>query len=61
MEGVHGKVRDTNFGKFAEHLAEVTELPFIRYSQIRFNGQPVEHVAIIPGGGDDPKHLQEAR
>jgi putative NIF3 family GTP cyclohydrolase 1 type 2 len=59
-EGVHGKVRDMSFGKFAEHLAEITELPYIRYSQIRFNGQPVEHVAVIPGGGDNPKHLQEA-
>jgi putative NIF3 family GTP cyclohydrolase 1 type 2 len=59
-EGVHGFVRDTSFGKFAEQLAEITELPYIRYSQTRHNGQPVEHVAVIPGGGDDPQLLQEA-
>lgn len=59
-EGVHGRVPDTKFGEFAERLAEVTELPYIRYNQIRFNGQPVEHIAVIPGGGDNPKHLKEA-
>lgn len=61
MEGVHGKVRDKTFGEFAHQLAEVTDLPYIRYNQIRFNGQPVEHVAVIPGGGDDPRHLEEVR
>jgi putative NIF3 family GTP cyclohydrolase 1 type 2 len=60
-EGVHGRVSDTTFGKFAELLAEVTELPYIRYNQIRFNGQPVEHIALIPGGGDQPRHLELAR
>jgi putative NIF3 family GTP cyclohydrolase 1 type 2 len=60
-EGVHGKIHDMTFARLAEQLAEVTELPYIRYDQIRFNGQPVEHVAIIPGGGDDPHHLAEAR
>jgi putative NIF3 family GTP cyclohydrolase 1 type 2 len=60
MEGVHGRVRDVTFGQFAEHLAEVTDLPYIRYNQIRFNGQPVEHVAVIPGGGDSPRHLEQA-
>jgi putative NIF3 family GTP cyclohydrolase 1 type 2 len=60
MEGMHGKIRDMHFGKLAEHLAEIMELPYIRYTQTRFNGQPVEHVAIIPGGGDNPEHLKEA-
>ena len=60
-EGVHGRVADMAFGEFAERLADVTGLPYIRYNQIRFNGQPVEHVAVIPGGGDSPRHLQEAR
>ena len=60
MEGVHGKLRDMNFSKLAEHLAEVTELPYIRYSQIRFNGQPVEHIAVIPGGGNNLEQLREA-
>jgi hypothetical protein len=58
---VHGRVSDTTFGKFAEHLAEVTELPYIRYNQVRFNGQPVEHIALIPGGGERSEHLELAR
>jgi putative NIF3 family GTP cyclohydrolase 1 type 2 len=61
MEGVHGTVHDMAFGRFAEHLAEVTDLPYIRYNQVRFNGQPVEHVALIPGGGSDPRHLEQVR
>jgi len=61
MEGVHGRVHDMAFGRFAELLAEVTDLPYIRYTQVRFNGQPVEHIALIPGGGDNPQHLEEAR
>lgn len=61
MEGVHGRVSDVDFASFAERLSEVTELPYIRYNQIRFNGQPVEHVALIPGGGDNAQHLQQAR
>ena len=58
---MHGYVRDVNFGQMAERLAEVTELPYIRYSQIRFNAQPVEHVAVMPGGGDRPARLERAR
>lgn len=61
MEGVHGRVHNMTFGNFAEHVAQVTDLPYIRYNQIRFNAQPVEHVAIIPGGGDNPLHLEQAR
>lgn len=60
MEGVHGRIKGMSFGGFANHLAEVTDLPFIQYNQVRHNGQPVEHVAVIPGGGDDPKHIEEA-
>ena len=61
MEGVLGKVRDMSFGAFAEMLAEVTELPHIRYNQIRFNTRPVQRIALIPGGGDHPRHLEQAR
>ena len=61
MEGVHGRVKDMRFGEFARELARVVELPHIRYDQIRFNGQPVEHIAVIPGGGNDPDHLKMAR
>jgi putative NIF3 family GTP cyclohydrolase 1 type 2 len=60
-EGLHGRISDTAFEQFAERLAEVTDLPHLRYSQVRFNGQTVEHVAIIPGGGDHPEYLQAAR
>lgn len=60
-EGVHGFVRDVGFGKFAERVAEACELPYIRYTQVRFNGQPVEHVAVIPGGGDLPAQLERVR
>ncbi len=60
MEGVHGRIQGMSFGGFANYLAEVTDLPFIQYNQVRHNGQPVEHVAVIPGGGDDPKHIEEA-
>ena len=59
-DGVHGYARDVNFGQMAERLAEATELPYIRYSQIRFNAQPVEHVAVFPGGGDRPARLERA-
>ncbi len=61
LDGVHGYVRDVNFGQMAERLAEATELPYIRYSQIRFNAQPVAHVAVLPGGGDQPERLERAR
>lgn len=60
-EGAHGRVADVSFGGFAELLAEVTDLPYLRYQQIRFNGQPVEHVALIPGGGCEPEQLLRAR
>jgi putative NIF3 family GTP cyclohydrolase 1 type 2 len=61
MEGLHGKVHDMTFPKFAEYVSQVCDLPYIRYAQTRFNGQPVEHVAIIPGGGDNAEQLQLAR
>ncbi len=60
-EGIHGYVRETEFGEFAARLAEVTELPHIRYNQLRFNGQPVHHIAVLPGGGDSPEQLARVR
>lgn len=60
-EGVHGRVADMTFGRFAETLTEVTDLPYLRYQQVRFNGQPVEHIALIPGGGNRPEQLLRAR
>lgn len=61
MEGVHGRVSDIGFGEFADNLSKVVELPYVRYNQIRFNGQPVEHVAVVPGGGNHINILQEVR
>lgn len=60
-EGAHGRVADMQFGPFAEAVAEATDLPYLRYQQVRFNGQPVEHVALIPGGGCEPEQLLRAR
>ena len=60
MAGVHGKIQPTSFQKFAEKLAEVCELPALRYDQCRHNGRIVEHVALIPGGGDDPTEMGQA-
>lgn len=60
-EGAHGRVADLAFGPFAEQLADITDLPYLRYNQVRFNGQPVEHVALIPGGGCEPEQLLRAR
>lgn len=60
-EGVHGFVRETTFGQFAEKLAEIVDLPHILYNQLRFNGQPVHHIAVLPGGGDSPAQLAQVR
>lgn len=60
LAGVHGTIPPTPFQKFAERLQGVCELPHLRYDQVRHNGQMVEHVAILPGGGDDPDLIQEA-
>lgn len=60
-EGAHGRVTDSGFGPFGELLAEVTDLPYLRYQQVRFNGQPVEHIALIPGGGCEPEQLLRVR
>jgi putative NIF3 family GTP cyclohydrolase 1 type 2 len=61
LKGVHGRVNDMTFGNFTEFLSKVTDLPYICYNQIRFNGQPVEHVAVVPGSGDNPRYLEKAR
>ena len=60
LAGVHGKIQPTPFQKFAEKLAEVCELSALRYDQCRHNGRMVEHVALIPGGGDDPVEMDKA-
>jgi putative NIF3 family GTP cyclohydrolase 1 type 2 len=59
--GIHGTVSPTSFQDLAAKLAEVCELPGLRYDQCRNNGQPVQHVAIVPGGGGDPSHIDEAK
>lgn len=60
-EGVVGRVPDMAFTRFVHLLAETTDLPYIRYNQLRHNGQPVDRVALIPGGGDDPDQLRAVR
>ena len=58
--GIHGKVSPMPFQKFAERVASACELETLRYDQVRHNGRMVEHVALIPGGGDGPDELTEA-
>lgn len=58
--GVYGKLSEMDFQAFAERLAEVCELPSLRYDQCRHNGRGVEQVALVPGGGGDPEVLSEA-
>jgi putative NIF3 family GTP cyclohydrolase 1 type 2 len=60
LAGIHGRLSATTFQAFAELLAEVCELLGLRYDQCRHNGQAVEHVAVIPGGGNDPEMIDEA-
>lgn len=61
MEGVHGRAHDMTFGGLVAQLAEIMDLPHLRYTQLRHNAQPVEHIALLPGGGEDIKHLEQAR
>ncbi|NDJ85070.1 MAG: hypothetical protein GYB66_04210 [Chloroflexi bacterium] len=58
--GIHGKVTPTTFQDFAKRLAEVCELPYLRYDQCHHNGQSVHHVAIVAGGGGDIDFINEA-
>lgn len=60
LAGVHGKILPMTFQKFAEKLADVCEIETLRYDQCRHNGRMVEHVALIPGGGDDPEEMRKA-
>lgn len=47
---VQGKIQKMTFENLASRLAEISELPYLRYDQIRHNGNLVENVAIAPGG-----------
>lgn len=60
LAGIHGKVPTTTFQAFAEKLAQVCELSHLRYDQCLHNGQPVHHIALIPGGGDASDLIEEA-
>jgi putative NIF3 family GTP cyclohydrolase 1 type 2 len=60
LVGIHGKVGPINFNEFAKKCADATGLSALRYDTIRHNGRPVQHVAIVPGAGGDPKFLREA-
>ncbi len=59
--GVWGHVKPIPFQAFAERLAKACEMPVLRYDQVRHNVHIVEQVAIIPGGGDAPELIQEAK
>ncbi|PJF40812.1 MAG: hypothetical protein CUN55_12295, partial [Phototrophicales bacterium] len=48
---VHGQLTNTTFSELAIRLADICELPRLRYDQCRHNGQIVKHVAIAPGSG----------
>ena len=61
IAGVWGNVKPMPFQAFAERLAKVCELPALRYDQVLHNGRPVERVAVVPGGGDDPALIEEAQ
>jgi putative NIF3 family GTP cyclohydrolase 1 type 2 len=61
LAGVWGLVSPVPLQAFAERLAEVCEMPTLRYDQVCHNGRPVERVAIIPGGGDSPDLITEAQ
>ena len=58
--GLYGNVRPVPFQTFAKRLAQVCELPALRYDQVCHNGRMVERVAVVPGGGDTPELLKEA-
>lgn len=58
--GILGKVNPASFQEFAEKVARVCELPFLRYDQCLHNGKPVQLVAIVPGGGNDADLMKEA-
>jgi len=58
--GVYGTVAQTTFQKFAEHVAKVCELTFLRYDQIVHNTQPIQKVALVPGSGGSPEFINEA-
>ncbi|HML20820.1 MAG TPA: Nif3-like dinuclear metal center hexameric protein [Aggregatilinea sp.] len=61
VRGLHGRLRDADFPALAERVAEVTELPALHYSQVRFNAMPVERVAVIPGSGERADYLSSVR
>ena len=59
--GIIGTVPSMPFEAIARKLAKVCELPTLRYDQVLHNGQPVERIAIVAGGGGDPQIIDEAQ
>lgn len=51
---IHGHIHATSYENLATRLAEISELPYLRYDQLRHNGRSVEHIAIAPGGIHTP-------
>lgn len=62
LAAVHGVVGKgpLSFQAFAARLAKVTDMPALRYDQVRNNGLPVNRVAVIPGAGGDQELIEEA-
>ena len=58
--GVVGELPPEPFGRFAERVRALCELPRLDAGQVRHMGRPVERVAIVAGGGDDVEMLAEA-
>jgi putative NIF3 family GTP cyclohydrolase 1 type 2 len=58
--GVHGRIPASDFAAFAARAAQVCEIPCLRADQLRHNGQPVAHIAILAGGGNEVDDLSEA-
>jgi len=48
------------FHEFCKKVAEVNELPALRYHGIRHNGRPVSKVAVVAGGGGTVEYITEA-
>ncbi|GAB4571602.1 MAG: Nif3-like dinuclear metal center hexameric protein [Anaerolineae bacterium] len=61
LAGVHGMMgKPITFQSFAQRLAKVTDVSYLRYDQVRHNGLPVQHVAVVSGNGASLELLQKA-
>jgi putative NIF3 family GTP cyclohydrolase 1 type 2 len=61
LAGIYGTVPVTSFQTFAERYMDACDFSSLRYDQILHNAQPVQHVAIVAGGGGTRDFLEEAK